>query len=343
MLDTRVKDWTTEPHGAAVELTYSTLWRTFGVFLILAAAIWLSLYAISKSFPFVQNGATAIAEEKQILALNPHMFAPGDKIRVIAFGNSKTLAGFRPSVFSSQVGSESSAENLAIPGDSRFLDLLETALTHGAAPTHVFLQTLPLPEDEADRSQSPWNYFLDNKKMVKLLFPFRPFIRDAIIFAFESRSAGSLTAQYRSNASQIEKMREERGYYFIKSQSHYAGDRLPDGYSLPTDTPNKVATRNVDTNDPYFQRLMRLADQYDFQIVLIPTAYRPGEFAEAPPIDAESVKALKSFPRVHVVGPAYWIYDLAEFSDPVHLNMHGAERYSKQLAALFQGQIAARR
>ena len=56
----------------------------------------------------------------------------------------------------------------------------------------------------------------------------------------------------------------------------------------------------------------------------------------------EAAALLKPYPRAHVIGPAYWIYELQDFSDPVHLNIPGAERYSKQLAALFQGQLASR-
>lgn len=338
MLDTRVKDWTSERHGAPVELTYRTLWLSFAVFFALAAAIWLTLFALSKSFPFIQNGAAAVAQEKLALAQNPKLFAPTDKIRVVAFGNSKTLAGFRPSAFGPALGPGADAANLAIPGDDRFLDLLETQLSHGAAPTHVFLQSLPRSSEQDD---SLWSLLLDNKRLGILLFPFRPFVRDAIIFAYESRRVGPF-AQYRSNAAQIEQMRAERGYYFIKSQSHYADDRLPEGYSLPTDRPDQVSKRDIDPSDPQFRRLMDLAEKYNFEVMLVPIAYRRGEYAEPPAVDEEAAAVLKSYPRAHVIGPAYWIYELQDFSDPVHLNIPGAERYSKQLAALFQGQLASR-
>jgi hypothetical protein len=76
--------------------------------------------------------------------------------------------------------------------------------------------------------------------------------------------------------------------------------------------------------------------------MLVPVAFREGEFALPPPIDAEAVRLLAPYPRVHVIGPAYWTYELQAFSDPVHLNIPGAERYSKQLATLFKGWLDSR-
>lgn len=333
MLDTRVKDWTTERGEVSGSYSYRCLLFSFVRFVIAAAAIWLLLFAVQKSFPFVQNGAAAVAQEKQAFARNLDLFAPTDRIRIVAFGNSKTLAGFQPHIFDAAAGPDVSAYNLAIPGDDKFVDLLETALSHGARPTHVFVQTLPR---SAQDSNSFWSLLLDNNRIVNFLFPFRNFVRDAMIFAYEARASGGLSEQYNSNALQIEKLRIDRGYYFIKSQSHYPGDRLPEDYTLPTDRPNDVAKRDVNPSDPQFARLMRLAEEFDFQVLLVPVACRRGEFAEPPAVDAEAARRLASFSRAHVVGPAYLLLDLQYFSDPVHLNIRGAEQYSRRLAALFE-------
>lgn len=338
MLDTRVKDWSTEHGDAASERTYRSLFASIAWFVLGVVAIWVFLFGAQKTLPYVQNGAAAVAQVKLKFAQSSNMFRTSDQIRIVSFGNSKMLAGFQPVTFDATLGPNARSFNLAIPGDDRFVDLLETALSHGNVPTHVLVQELPHSIQSPD---SIWTLLLDNKKMVNLLFPFRDYVRDALIFAYEARAAGGLFQQYKSNAAQIEQLQNERGYYFIKSQSHYPGDRLPDGYVLPTDRPDDVMKRSIDLADPEFIRLMRLAEKYDFQVVLVPVAFRRGEFAAPPDSDSEAAKILRSYKRAHVVGPAYWLYEAQEFSDPVHLNRQGAERYTKQLAAVFQHSLVS--
>jgi hypothetical protein len=41
-------------------------------------------------------------------------------------------------------------------------------------------------------------------------------------------------------------------------------------------------------------------------------------------------------PQIRVVGPDYWVYPPSHFSDPVHLNPHGALAYTADLAELFK-------
>lgn len=333
MLDRKVKDWTTDVRGAPVELTYRSMRRSFGNFLLAATAVWLLLFGVYRAFPLIQNGAAVIAQYKRSVAQTSKMFGSDDQLRIVSFGNSKVLAGFRPSVFDSELDLRTSAYNLAIPGDKKFLDLLESCLMHGNRPTHVFLQVLP---KSAAQSNFLWSILLDNKRMVNFLFPFRSFVRDAIIFLFESRSAGGPFSQYKAYEAQVKEISVERGYHFIKSQSHYPGDRLPDEYRLPTDKPHEILKRDIDTADPQFAKLMQLAEKFDFQVLLVPVVLRRGEFAEPPPTDLDAALLLKPHPRAHVIGPPYLIYDPAEFSDPVHLNIPGANRYSKQVATLFR-------
>jgi hypothetical protein len=338
MLDTKVTDWTSDRLGPKSETNYRSLRLSFVVFAVAASIVWLLLFDVYKSLPYVQNGAAAVGQIKWSAAQSSELFAPADRIRVLAFGNSQILAGFRPAAFDAAAGADVAAYNLSIPGDDKFLDLLEAALSNGNVPTHVFLQFLPQSPDE-----SVLALLRDNNRIVKWLFPFRNFVRDAVIFLFESREGGGLVAQYKSNAAQVRQIVADRGYYFIKSESHYPGDRLPDDYALPTDRPGEVLKRTIDPSDPGFARLMRLADRYDFQIVVVPVAFRRGAYAEPPDVDSDATAAMKPYPRVHVIGPAYWVYPVSQFSDPIHLNMRGADRYSKDLARSFADWLGSRR
>lgn len=331
MLDARVKDWTSETFAAPTERSYSTLVRAFLLFASVAALVWLCLFAAYKRLPYVQNGSQALSEEKWAIARSGSVFGRADRLRIVAFGNSKTLAGFRSDVFDRAAGSGIASYNFAIPGEERFVGLLAAMLEAGTRPTHVLVQQLPDYDEPGllDRLRN-------DKPIVNWLFPFRGFVRDLIVFVYESRRAGGLAAQYRENAAQVARFIGERGYFFIKSQSHFAGDRLPDGYSLPTDKPNEVPPRRIRPEAESFKHLMALADRYDFSVVLVPVSHRRGESAPPPEQDADAAAKLAAYPRVRVVGPAYWLQPVSEFSDPVHLNVPGADVYSDRLAALLR-------
>ena len=198
-------------------------------------------------------------------------------------------------------------------------------------PTTIFVQSLPSQSE----SSSLWGTLTDNKEMVRLMFPFKDYIRDFIVFAFDARGPLGFVRQYRSNVAQIRKVVTDQGYYFIKSQSHYPNDSLPSNYSLPTDNPRSALHRTVDPKNPEFQRLVALANEYRFQVVLFPVAYRVGEYAAPDPDEAGLMKALAPYDRIHVAGPAYILMPPSLFSDPIHLNQTGAAQYTTAIAKLY--------
>lgn len=328
-MDIRVVDWSTEDSIRVPARTWRSLRASFARVVASSLVVWLALAGLQKALPFVENGGGAVGDAKYEIAVRPGLFAPHDKLRVYAFGNSKILAGFRPDVFARACGPDASAFNLAIPGREKFVDVLEAALKAGNVPNHILLQFFP--------TQSPEDSLLgavqDNKKIVRFLFPFRSFVRDAISFVFEARGPSGFVRQYRSNAAQVEQVRLDRGYYFIKSQSLYPGDQLPADYRLPTDHPNQILGRPVDVGDPEFLRLIDLASEYDFRIDLIPVAFRMGEYAPPPAESPETIAAVRRFERVKIAGPPYLLYEPAAFSDPVHLNPSGAEKYTIDVAS----------
>lgn len=329
MMDTRVRDWSTEPDLGGVRHTVRSLSAAMIRFVVAVAAVWILLFSLQRLLPFVQNGAAAVNQIKYQMA-TARLFDAADRYRLLAFGNSKTLAGLNPEIFEHEFGDHAHVVNLGNPGTERFVDLLEKALSAGNRPTHVLLQQLPKRIEE----ETIWSTIKDNKAMINLLFPFRNYVRDAIVFVFEARSPFNLARHYRSNADQVTQLIADRGYYFIKSQSRYPDDRLPADYSLPTDQPRTIFQRNVDTGAPEFQRLYQLAEQYDFDILLVPTVYRRGEYAVPNPQEAVLTAALRSFRRIRVIGLPYLLYDPEYFSDPVHLNPIGAGRYSRELATV---------
>jgi hypothetical protein len=307
--------------------------RGFARFVLVCAAIWMALYALYASFPYLQSGSDIVAGAKRSYSLTHPLFDSDARIRVLVFGDSKTLAAFNPRIFDARVAQDGIAEkaqsfNEGLPGERRYVVYLEQLLASGIRPTHVLVQFAPIEEDREPK----WGEWLRHDKMiVDTLFPFRTLPRDLVLFLFSAVGHGGISEAYRRNSQAAEQVISDRGYFFIAGQSHFAGDRLPDDYRLATDTPDKVSSREVDTARTAFARLSSLADRYDFQVIVFPPVYRSGELAAVP---ARQPTVVSGFPRFVNAGEDYWLLPPRCFSDPIHTNTGGAEIYSTRLADL---------
>lgn len=298
-------------------------------FVLWFAAVWVLLYAAYVMLPFMRPGSVVIADAKFDTLVKQPMFDPHDRYRVMVFGHSKALTCVRPRELDAAMKQGFRSYNLGLPGEEAFLPILEAALQAGNVPTHVLL-TLPW----SDKLSRPgfMDALRDDPAIAKTLLPFRTFPRDATLFLFENRNR--LSEAVHDVAVQRDGMLEERGWYFIKSQSHYQDDRLPADYKLPTDRPAQVDKRKIPEKSYVRTRLEQLATQYGFQVVFIPVPFRIGQFAPAPADDAERLATISDHPRIRVLGPDYFSYPPAYFADPHHMNLQGALAYTSDLARL---------
>lgn len=308
---------------------WQTLRRGFWLFCALSSGAWFFLYSIQVKFPYIRNGATVITEAKIDYLFSRDVFSSTAGTRVLVFGYSKILAGFEPSVFDATLGPSVESFNAARPGDGNFVYFLKRILERGTRPTHVLV-----PHIATDDRETSWiDYLQHDKLLVDRLFPFRTLPRDLVLFLATSARAG-IAKSYAENAESVAKVIADRGYYFIKGQSHYAEDRLPDDFRIPSDHPNRAATRPLDLGGPAFQELTRLAAAYRFDVVFIPDTYREGEVAPPDSAATRDIRPLAGTPGFFVAGPVVWLMAPRYFSDPVHLNKQGAALYSRRLAEL---------
>jgi hypothetical protein len=328
-----------DPADQSVQAIDTRDWRKFRrgclYFLLVSSVVWAGLESIYVSFPYLQPGSNIVSNAKRSWSLTHPLFDDDAKIRVLTFGNSKTLASFNPALFDARVAESGvsgkvQSVNEAIPGERRFVTYLDRLLSAGARPTHVLIQFPPIPEDH-ELSWSEW--VRHDKMIVDALFPFRTMPRDFTLFVFASIGHGGIAGFYRESAQVAQQVVQDRGYYFLRGQSHFAGDRLPDDFSLPTDTPTQPGTRPIDTTSPPFVRLSDLARRYKFKVILFPPVYRTGELAPAPTRDPVE-QTLPGHPEFVILGDDYWLIPPRFFSDPVHPNVEGAEVYTGRLATL---------
>jgi hypothetical protein len=314
-------------------------WRIFRLsafrFCVLFVFAWLSFYAIYVRFPYIRNGADVIYSTKIDYVGSHSVFDTNSRYRIGVFGDSRALAAFRPSDFDAAFdGNTVQSFNLGLPGDENFLPILQDFLNGGNRPTHVLIATawpdLPKP--------TLLSIVTANKAINQFLFPFHNLPRDLALFAFDAFGGRGLAGQYAYGREQAAAMIADRGWYFIAGQSHFPNDQLPSDYALPSDTPTVQYARPVYAKSYLFQRLAELAAQYNFEVWLIPTPFRRGEFA---PLASGTDNGLATIgsERVDRVGPDYVLFPPPQFSDPVHLNRFGAKEYSQYLAKLLKPEL----
>ncbi|MFC4278402.1 hypothetical protein [Achromobacter aloeverae] len=294
----------------------------------LFALVWILLDVCYETLPMIRPGADVVLDTKLKVLARSQLFLPEDRYRVLVFGNSKTLAGFKPDEFDQAFGDGVRSYNLGLPGDARFLPILKTALDAGNVPTHVFLT---IPWDDKPRP-TLLDRLRDEETILYDLIPFRDLPRDIVVFAAASHL--HFKQKYDEAVQERDKMLANRGWYYIKGQSYYASGDLPEGYSLPTDHPSQFLARAIPRTSFMLDELSELARRHRFQVVLIPGNTRDHAAAPAPRIDDARSTRVPGNSGFRVIGPDYWVYPPAQYSDPVHMNPQGASAYTRDLARL---------
>jgi hypothetical protein len=324
------------PYSVATEL--QSILASLGGLLAVCAVVWLALFALSQRFPYVMVGSAAVYNSKEFTIANSQLLDESKECRVLAFGSSKVLSGFVPSLFDHLLNC--SSYNLGLPATEHFMPELEKLLARGERPSHI-LVTIPWTSPP-DHRNSLFHFPDDDAAVLAHVFPFRTWVHDSFILLYRSPKFGGIRKTYLQAEQSIQNMNSQKGYYFIAGESHYPNNELPNDFRLDSDQPQKVEPRTVDTTLKSFRRLNDLAQQYNFQVLLVPTYRRPGEVAPVPEINSTEVDTLKPFDHFKVLGPDYYVLDRKYFSDILHLNPDGAQVYTSKLSHLVAQELQAK-
>jgi len=301
--------------------------------LALFAFIWLILFFSHRALYYIQPGSDIVVQEKCRLAVGSDLFPASvqqPKVKVVVVGNSRVLASFMPILFDQQIGPHCRSWNMGVPGIEEFSSLI-ASVAGNSRPTHLLLVDPPV----AERSDTAWQTITDDNRNLQRIFPFRRLPRDLFNFLRLSARHGGAQAYWDKNRELISQVLDERGYFFISSQSLFPGDRLPDDFRLPSDEPNLVQVREYAELTESAQALRRLAIRYGITVLLIPPAFRENSRA---PSSGDPARIPPGYP-IGVCGPDYMRYPNRCFSDFVHMNREGAERYTRELATLLKDRL----
>jgi hypothetical protein len=301
------------------------------------AALWLFFYFLFLAFPYISSGSDIVYRAKLRLEQNGEVFPKGLRAqRILAFGDSRILAGFIPDQFDAFARHDSRdtySFNSGFPARGTFVPQLKTMADRGQAPDLVLLT---LPWQEAKGGFDPFDVAGNDHELVERLFPFRYFVRDLASFLLASPAHGGPVDFYDLSRRSVDRMMESRGYYFITEQSRFAGESLPDNFHLDTDKPGVVdpSREKSALGSAELQQLRETVTQHHISCYYVPYYLRQGAYAQPPPHDDQFARLIEQRLPCEVLGPRYFVYPPDVFSDPVHLNPRGAHIYTEALYQL---------
>jgi hypothetical protein len=317
------------PYSVLTEL--QRILASLGGLLAVCTLVWLALFVLSQRFPYVMVGSAAVYNSKEVAIANSRLLDESKRRRILAFGSSKILSGFIPSLFD-RLLPDSSSYNLGLPATDHFMPELETLLARGERPSHILI-TIPWADPPVHRN-SLFHFPDDDAAVLARIFPFRTWVHDSFILLYRSPQFGGIRETYAQAERSIQSMNADQGYYFIAGESRYPNNELPSDFRLDSDQPQSADYRKVDTTLASFRRLNELAQKYTFQVLLVPAYRRPGEVAPVSGVNSAEIDALSHFDHFKVLGPDYYVLDRKYFSDILHLNPTGAQLYTSNLAHL---------
>jgi len=297
--------------------------------LLIILSLWLVFYVCSTVLPGIRPAGEMVYAAKIEDLCRYVRFTDGVKNKVLIFGDSRILSGFVPELFDSIAGNTRSY-NFGLPGTVHFLSILEAIIERGEIPTHVLL-TIEWSDGDVENSRDSPRFSGNN--LMDLLFPFRKLPRDLTLFLMRSQSRGGIVNYYRLGIKSVRSMLNARGYYFIEGQSIYPNHRLPEGFKLRKDDPERLLVRDFNTKNWIFDRLKELHCEYGISFYIVPCYYRKGYCAE-PPSENNNTGLFTEYSGFKVLGPEYFVFPLKYFSDPAHLNREGAQVYTERLGRL---------
>lgn len=312
----------------------------------LCLLLWTLFYAVWRLVPQVTPGSVRVYDVKLAALKRPGVFGTPTHSKVLVVGLSYTMTGFKPELFDRLSGGSCASFNLGLPVTIfgrhvyELQELLAMLKDSGQSPTEVLItwqEPWPPREAEPNQSLSQWLTPKWNTAAVTYhLFPFRQLARDGSIFLLRSVRHGGPSAFARASDEEVESVLESRGYYFIKADSLYPNDQLPEDYSLSTDSPKRTMARPVDVWENYIKAFKAVAP--GTRLILVPNYYRANSCAPAPS-NAQLREVLERY-GVEVIGPDYFQYPNHAFSDAAHLNPAGAEIYTRDLWNLLRSHSA---
>lgn len=322
--------------------------------LLLIVVLGLNFLGIQAGKIF-KDGAALVCESKRNMVRAGKIPYKTDKVNVLFMGTSRILAGINPILFDQLSGERTFSYNLALPalpiGSSYFV--LKDYLTRNPPPDFIIMQLYI----NRCRDCRLFNYYssqgLTDLSEIHSLFLNSPSKRIILNYFFPYRMYKYFITKYlyhmlcqpselklliKRNTSILERMKKERGYYFIEEQALSPNNQLPDDYNQ-----NNVAEiqKSIEYNpftDPYVEKFFDLTQERKIRVILIQPVYRINQCLQYEEIPQQFLMIMNRYEHV-IAAQKGWnlkFYENQFFADQTHLNRKGAQKYTQEIYLEFK-------
>lgn len=325
--------------------------------LLLALLIPALNYLGLRAGKIYKDGAAQVCETKRQMIRSGDIHYVKDKDNVLFLGTSRILAGVAPTYFDELNGGKTFSYNLALPGlpISSAYFVLRDYLEKNPPPQYVVMQLYI----NRCRSCTLYNYYAVQglKRPAEILSLFKHMANKAIIFnyIFPFRMYKFHTARYifdsifmparirsirKKNNAILNRMKENRGYYFIEEQAVAADNMLPGDFAEEGgggESINKASSYDPFV-DPYVKMFFDLARDHGVKVLLIQPPYRERQYLQYEEMPLQYAVLLNQYNNVWIAQEGWKLkfYENCFFSDPTHLNKEGAQQYTGEIYGEFK-------
>jgi hypothetical protein len=303
-----------------------------------------------KAGSIYKDGAALVCETKREMIRSGAIHYRENKVNVLFMGSSRILAGIVPIYFDELTGGKTFSYNLALPALPIFSSyfVLKDYLEKNSSPYYIIMMLYI----NRCRSCTLVNYYasqgmigldevaslainMRNKSIIlNYVFPFKMYKFHAVQYLYNSILHPSNIRQLQgSNRSILNRMKENRGYYFIEEQAVSSDNRLPPGFVKKRQGPTGKDLINDPFIDPYVKKFFDLTEKNQVEVFLIQPAYRENQHVQYEGMPPHYVTLLKHYSHVSIAKEGWKLkfYENRFFSDPTHLNREGALRYTREI------------
>jgi hypothetical protein len=297
-----------------------------------------------------KDGAAMVCETKREMIRSGEIHYEKDKVNVLFMGTSRILAGIVPAYFDELTGGKTFSYNLALPGLAvgSYYFVLRDYLEKNPPPRYVIMQLhinrcrnckmyyyyASQGVTTLDEMVSLFKNNQDKSIIFNFIFPSRMYKFHTVRYLYDRVFRPSRVRQtQKKNRIILNRMIENRGYYFIEEQAVARDNILPDGFiEEPGDSIHRASLYDPFI-DPYTKLLFDLALEHGVNVLLIQPAYLEHQYLQYEEMPLQYASILDRYGNVSMAkeGWKLKLYKNRLFSDPAHLNKTGAARYTREI------------
>ena len=302
-----------------------------------------------------KDGAALVCQTKREMVREGTVHYEKNKVNVLFMGTSRILAGIIPVLFDELSGKQIFSYNLALPAlpISSSYFLLRDWLEKNPAPGYIVMELYinrcrkcTLFNYYANQGLVRWDemlsLFLNSPSktiVVDFIFPFRMYKFFTLRYLYYGIFQPSHLRQVQDdNRAILDRMKQERGYYFIEEQAVSPDNRLP--MDFEEEERANTLEKKVEFDpfiDPYVERFFDLTAAKGIKVLLIQPAYRKNRLLQYEKIPLQWEAILRRFSHVFVSkrGWELTLYENRLFSDKTHLNRDGGQQFTRKIYRQF--------